>query len=191
MASFQASRKGKQRDQTHRFLCASVLCACCGRGGDHLLFSCQRCLAKPCLAIKILKTKSVRSGLKCSQFSYQSTSNTSLKKKRQTSKSNRYAHIYLHHSKRHKHGQNESLGCSIIQTSPFSITGDWILFSVWKYTKANILASENLGFTGKMTGCLQSLKLKHNMKQTQTWNLNLVHFIGKEKPLTKWHKGNS
>lgn len=46
MGSFKTGRKGQQRDETHRFLCASVLCACCGRGGNCLLLSCQQCSSK-------------------------------------------------------------------------------------------------------------------------------------------------
>lgn len=46
MASFKPGRKGKKGKRMNRFLCSTVLCACCGRGGNCLLLSCQWCPGK-------------------------------------------------------------------------------------------------------------------------------------------------
>lgn len=50
------AEKGKQRDETHRFVCTSMLCACCGRGGNGLLLSCQRCPGKALSVHKATQT---------------------------------------------------------------------------------------------------------------------------------------
>lgn len=132
MASLVPSGKGKQRDETYRFLCTSVLCACCGRGGNCLLLSCQRCPGKASSVYKATKQprpRSVRSGLICPFSSYHSIS-TTFTQKGQASRSTRLCRYTNRPKKQHRCSQYDSLGCGIIWMRPLNIifTEYWIVF---------------------------------------------------------------
>lgn len=128
MASFGPGRKGKQRDETHRFLCTSVPCAFCGRGGNCLLLSCQRCTGKALSVHKATKRPRPKCEIRTQMPSLPIIAPAAHSRTHKTNHA--CMHILKHHSKSNT-CTKWSLGCRIIWMRPLNITSDseyWIVF---------------------------------------------------------------